>query len=89
MVNIQGIDKVKLLEALWKKSQPAAFFRMQGISPPSFNMNEAQQAVKGYIDYFNGRVIKCNLSGDEVDVWGFDRDNGNGAFQSVVDSLRK
>jgi hypothetical protein len=88
MVNIQGIDKLRLLEALWTRSQPAAFFRMQGISPPPFNMNEAQKAVHQYIDYFCGRVIKCDLSGNEADPWGYDRDNGNGAFQSVVNSLR-
>ena len=40
------------------------------------------------IDYFAGRVIKCNLPGDSFDSWGYDRDNGEGAAQKAIDGLK-
>lgn len=59
-----------------------------GRAPPPFNEEQAKKAVTQYIDYFCGRVIKSDLTGDKVDPRGYDRDNGQGAFQSVVDRLR-
>lgn len=44
---------------------------------------------KLYFDYLFGRPLKVDLTEDEVDPWGFDRDNGgDGTFQSIVDKLR-
>jgi hypothetical protein len=40
-------------------------------------------------DYLKGRVIKVNLSGDEIDPWGYDRDNGQGAVEEIVSILRQ
>lgn len=37
-----------------------------------------------YFDYLKGRVMKVNLSGDEFDEWGYDRDNGSGAAHRAL-----
>ena len=37
-----------------------------------------------YFDYVNGRVMKSDLSGDEFDTWGYDRDNGEGAAEKAL-----
>jgi hypothetical protein len=43
-----------------------------------------------YFDYLYGRCLKVDLSGDQVDPWGYDRDNGGpGAFQRVVEVVRQ
>ena len=43
-----------------------------------------------YFDYLKGRVMKLDLtSDDEFDPWGYDRDNGRGAAQNVIDALRE
>lgn len=86
-INISGIDKVDLLQALHARQVPAGFFG--GFSGPSFDKEKAKEAVKQYIDYFCGRAIKTDVSKDTVDPWLYDRDAGQGAFQSVVDSLKK
>lgn len=39
----------------------------------------ANQKRDLYFDYLNGRVMKTDLSGDTLNTWGFDRDNGQGA----------
>jgi hypothetical protein len=44
---------------------------------------------KGYIDYFNGRVFKSNISGDIFETGLYNRDNGNGAAERIVKSLRE
>ena len=86
-VNIRGLDKVNLLRALWENQKPAAFFTMTGRLPPLFDPNEATKAVKSYIDYFCGRAIKSDLSGDEVDPYGYDRDTNEGAFAKISRGL--
>lgn len=87
-INIKGIDKTTLLRKLWEGMRPAAFFSQFPMPPPPFDEGAAQEAVKGYIDYFEGRCIKCDLSGDEVDPRMYDRDAGQGAFARIADSLR-
>ena len=86
-VDITNIDKVKLLKALWQNSKPAVFLSMRGITV-DFDIKTAQQAVNTYIDYFCGRCIKCDLSGDYVNPIGYDRDYGVGRFQQIVNSIK-
>lgn len=39
-------------------------------------------------DYLYGRPLKCDLSGDEVETWGYNRDHGDNAFEKIVEGLR-
>ena len=88
-ISIQGVDKVQLLKGLWEKASAANFYKMSGAGAPKWDEEMAKAAVLKYIDYYCGRCIKCDLSGDNVDPWLYDRDAGAGAFESVVKSLRK
>jgi hypothetical protein len=87
MVDITNIDKVKLLEALWKNSQPAVFLSMRCMVV-DFDKNKANMAVNKYIDYFCGRCIKTDLSTNTVNPYLYDRDYGSGKFQQIVNSLK-
>lgn len=40
-----------------------------------------------HFDYFEGRVIKCDISGDTFDSTLYDRDNGEGSAQAAIDKL--
>ena len=42
---------------------------------------------KKYIDYFCGRCIKTDISGDSVNPRLYDRDAGDGEFARIVKSL--
>lgn len=86
-VDITNIDKVKLLEALWNNSKPAVFLSMRGLVV-DFDRNQAIIAVNGYIDYFCGRCIKTDLSGNTALSYAYDRDYGPGRFQQIVNSLK-
>lgn len=88
MVNIVGLDKAVVLQALHcnSKAQAISFMHEREIT-----LNECQQVLASgqtYFDYFAGRVMKVDLEYDEFDPWGYDRDNGAGAAQAVVDALR-
>lgn len=88
-INIAGIDKARLLKALYdgSKIQGNSYI---GYSGNEFTLEDAKMALRETrsFDYVNGRVIKVNLSGDEFDPWFYDRDNGDGAAQRIVDALR-
>jgi len=83
-ISIQGLDKVKLLEYLWRAQNRASFFTFHPEKDPGFDMELAKSAVTTYIDYFQGRAIKADLSADTVDPWLYDRDAGAGKFESIV-----
>lgn len=87
-VDISGIDKVVLLRKMWASMAPASFFRMMPAAVPGFDATLAKEAVKKYIDYFQGRCIKTDLSGDVADSRLYDRDAGTGAMQRIVDGIR-
>jgi hypothetical protein len=88
-IDITGIDKVELLTALWLNSKPAAFYTFNyQVDVPGFSKQEAKEAVKKYIDYFCGRCIKMDLSGDTTDVYSYERDFGKGSVAGIVAELR-
>jgi hypothetical protein len=87
-IDIEGIDKISLLEELWNKSPVASFYTLNKILPPKFDKDKASKDVHEYIDYFCGRVIKSNLSGNYVNPQGYDRDVGEGMFAKIVSELK-
>ena len=92
-VDISGLDKVALLKVLWENSKPAAFFSSfdalnANCNPPPFNEQNAKVAVTKDIDYFEGRCIKTDLSGNTADPRLYDRDYGSGKFAEIVQRMR-
>ncbi len=88
-VDIKSINKVRLLKAMWDNTKPASFFYTSGFTPPPFDEDAAEVAVTKYIDYFCGRCIKTDISGDTADPWNYDRVAGAGKFSQLVESLKK
>lgn len=93
MVNIEGLNKAEVLKALWdcSKSQGMSFLGLP--SNGIFTLEMARQEIMMhypflYFDYVKGHVIKVDLSNNEFDPFGYDRDNGDGAAQKVIDNLR-
>ncbi|CEP03656.1 unnamed protein product (mitochondrion) [Plasmodiophora brassicae] len=85
MVDINGIDKVELLHELWNKREPARWYRGSG----AFDHAEAEGAVLRHIDYFEGRCIKTDLSGNMANAFFYDYDTGPGTFERIVQELRQ
>lgn len=53
-------------------------------TPMSAEEARALLAHGTYFDYVKGRVLKVDLSGDEVETWLYDRDNGEGAAEKAL-----
>jgi hypothetical protein len=91
-VDITGLDKKAVLKELWKNSKPAAFFAMNGFPAPAncddTEVNRIFSTGDCYADYLCGRVIKTSFKTNTLNPWGYDRDNGAGAMQKVVDAMR-
>ena len=87
-MNIKGMDKAAVLFALWTNS------REQGLSwmgREAITLERCQDAIADghmYFDYFGGRIMKVDLSGEEVNTWGYNRDNGEGAAERVIASMK-
>jgi len=88
-ISLVGLSKAAVLAALYNASKPQGMGFLQ-FNPKPMNEEKASELLKQAtnFDYLNGRGMKIDLSGDELDVWGYDRDNGKGAVQRVIDELR-
>lgn len=86
----QGLTPAEALAALYNAS------RAQGLGflhfrPTNMQVEEAQKVLANgpYVDYLNGRVIKCYFDTDGVDVRLFDRDLGLGAGERALRAARE
>lgn len=91
MVNIKGLNKAEVLAALYNNSKPLGLGFLH-FDEKDMTVAEAEELLKQttYFDYLKGRVMKVDLSSDDgFDEWLYDRDNGNGSAQRVIEKLRR
>lgn len=94
MINIKGLNKIEVLDALYQGSHPQGMGMLHyvpgGLTEAEKDLFRTQltaQGILGYFDYLNGRVLKINIDGDEFDERLYDRDCGNGAAMRVIRNL--
>lgn len=87
MINIKHADKAEVLAALYNNSRPLGLGFLH-YDPAPMSAAEATQHLAGYVDYLKGRVMKVKLSGDVLDPRGYDRDNGTGAAEQALKSVK-
>jgi hypothetical protein len=87
-ISLEGLDKAAVLAALYNASQPLGMGFLH-FDPAPMTIGEAQSLLEQhtYFDYLKGRVMKIDLSGNELDPWLYDRDNGPGAAASVIAAI--
>lgn len=90
-VNIKGKSKAKVLKALYDNSRCLGLGFLQTVPDGTVTVEHCEELLKKYtyFDYLYGRIMKVDLSNDdEFDGWLYDRDNGEGAAQRAVDSIK-
>lgn len=90
MINIKGLDKARVLVELYNHSHQQGLGMLQVAK--KITVEDARKLLEEdtYIDYLYGKVMKVDLSSDEeFDERLYDRDNGEGMAQRVIDNLRK
>lgn len=101
-VNIEGIDKTDLLIALHDRAKAQGvglIINLAGKGQISredaseyftyWEKNKESFGGRMRLDYVKGRVVKCDITGPEMETWLYDRDNGEGAAEAVVSRLRE
>lgn len=88
-IDLKGLDKAAVLAALYNASKPQGMGFMNYDSTP-MTVKQAGELLKRQtnFDYLQGRVMKIDLAGDELDTWGYDRDNGEGAAKQAISALK-
>lgn len=91
MVEITGLSRSAVLAALYNSARPQGMGFLH-YTPDDMTEDQAKDLLKkqAYFDYVQGRVMKVDLSRDnEFDPRLYDRDNGPGAAQRAIDSIKK
>lgn len=86
MIDLKGKNKAEVLAKLYNASHPQGLGFLHA-DPANMTVEEAQKILDSgqtYFDYLKGRVMKVDLSGDELDPRLYDRDNGNGAAEAAL-----
>ena len=87
-VSIEGIDKVALVQALYAgaKCQGMGVFVFRA---GPLDQEEAEDLADApHLDYVRGRVMKCSVSCNTMRTDLYNRDNGPGAAEQIIDALR-
>ena len=89
-VSIKGLDKAVVFAALYNRAKAQGMGFTQ-YDPEPMTAEQAQENIGqfGYFDYVLGRVMKIDLSGDDVSTGGYNRDNGQGAVEEIIAGLRE
>lgn len=86
MIDIKNINKAEVLAKLYNAARPHGMGFIH-FDPKCMSIEEAQSALDSgltYFDYVKGRVLKIDLSGNELDPWLYDRCNGQGAMAAAL-----
>ena len=87
-ISLEGLNKAEVLAALYNASKPLGMGFLH-YNPTPMTTEEAEVLLESrtYFDYLNGRVMKIDLSDDELDPWLYDRDNGQGAALRAIEAM--
>lgn len=87
-INISKLDKAHVLMALYNNSKPLGLGFLHATSEP-MKLVEAKALLceQTYFDYLKGRVMKIDLSTNDLRVDLYDRDNGAGAAEEALRDL--
>ena len=87
MIDIKGMNKADVLAKLYNASHPQGMGKLFA-DGKDMTVEEAQAILDSrqttYFDYLMGRVMKIDLSGDELNPGLYDRDNGHDAAASAL-----
>lgn len=91
MIDISKMDKAEVLAALFNASHPQGMGYLDPRCEEPLTVEKVREYLtrNTYFDYLHGRVLKVDLSRNEFDPRLYDRDNGRGAADLALASLRR
>lgn len=99
MINIEGFKHEEVLAGLYNNAKVQGLGVLQA-RDGNMSIEEAKKLLDNrdkimskqrarYFDYLHGRVMKITIEGAEIDERLYDRDNGAGSVQAVIDNICK
>lgn len=90
-MDISGMNKAEVLAALYNASRQQGMGFLDPDGQKQMNVEQAKKELERttYLDYLNGRVMKIDLSSDELRTALYNRDNGQNAAEDALSHLRK
>jgi len=87
-MDISKYDKADVLQVLYNNALTFPYPEVD-FKPDNMSREEASDCLKHgtYFDYLFGRVMKVDLSGNELDTRLYNRDNGPNAAEKAIESL--
>lgn len=88
MIDLRNKDKAEVLAKLYNASKPLGmgFLQADSNDMTTEQARELLDSGQTYFDYLKGRVMKIELSGDELDPRLYDRDHGKGSAEAAIKS---
>ncbi len=90
-MNISKLDRAEVLAALYNNSKPQGLGFLQA-EKGDMAKEQAQKILDAtpdkYFDYLKGRVMKIDLSKDELRTDLYNRDNGEGAAERAISQIK-
>lgn len=88
-MNIKGIDKAEILKALYNASKPVGLGKLH-YDKKDMTHDEAVSLLKMTFkfDYLKGRVMKIDLTNDELETYLYNRDNGWNRAEEIIKCLK-
>lgn len=89
-MNIANHSKAKVLAALFNNAKPLGMGFLHYEPEHVMDENEAAKLLKSqtYFDYHEGRLMKVDLSKDELRTDLYNRDNGVDAAENAINSIK-
>lgn len=90
-IDISGLDKAEVLAALFNASKQQGMGALDSSGKRNMTIEEARELTdqrgEQYYDYLKGRIMKVDLSKDELNPRLYDRDNGHGAAARALAAI--
>lgn len=88
-ISLVGLDKAAVLAALYNASRPLGMGFLQ-YDPAPMTVEDAKRiGPEQRFDYLKGRVMKIDLTKDDLYTDLYNRDNGPGKAEKIVEELRR
>lgn len=90
-ISLVGLNKAAVLAVLYNASRPLGLGFIH-YDPKPMTVENAQALLDGgqtKFDYLKGRVMKVDLSGEVLDPYDYDENNGQGAAAAVIAEHRR
>lgn len=87
-MDISKMNKADVLRTLYNAAKPQGL-GMLSYKPEDMTKDEAEELLKNgtYFDYLYGRVMKVDLSKDDLFLGLYNRDNGYNAGENALSHL--